>query len=176
MGRYDLTQYLLKRALSVKSDSAEVHSNLGVVLLAQKEQRLAILSFKKALQINANDSIASANLGAIYVAQKDYQKANIALETAYRRGMRDPKTLNNYAIASAAAGKFDRAEDMYKTVLKSDPNQREVLFNYATLLIEKMNKNSEGLEVLNRLKFVGGLEDSRNKINALENKAKAGIK
>jgi hypothetical protein len=39
-----------------------------------------------------------------------------------------------------------------------------------------MGKYQEGLDVINRLKFVGGPADTRNRIITLENKAKAGLK
>ena len=44
------------------------------------------------------------------------------------------------------------------------------------LKTQHLNKNQEGLDVLNRLKFVGTSPEMRNRINALENKAKAGVK
>ena len=47
---------------------------------------------------------------------------------------------------------------------------------YETLLVDHMKQYNEGLEIINRLKFVGGPEDTRNRIIALENKAKAGLK
>ena len=118
---------------------------------------------------------SASNLGAIYVQEKDFTKANVVLDTAYRKGVRDPKVLNNYAIALTASAKYDRAEDIYKLLMK-EQNNKEILFNYAVLLVERLGKYQDGLEVINRLKFVGGPADTRNKIIALENKAKAGLK
>lgn len=175
-GRFDLAKYLLSKALSVNSRSSELYSNLGIVQLAQKENREAVKSFRKALEVNSDDSVAAANLGAIYVQEKDYTKAQVVLETAYKKGLRDPRVMNNYAIALTAGKKYDRAEDLYKTILKEQNNNREVLFNYAVLLVDHMGKFQEGLDVINRLKFVGGPGDTRNRIIALENKAKTGLK
>lgn len=175
-GRYDLCRYLLKKAIAGNPKMAELHSNLGVVQLAQGEKRDAIKSFRKALEINRDEAVAAANVGAIYVQEKDYGKALVVLETAYRKGVRDPRVLNNYAVALAAHRKFEKAEDLYKTVLKDGNNNKEALFNYAVLLVDNMGKFQEGLEIINRLKFVGGPADTRNRIIALENKAKAGLK
>lgn len=174
--RFDLSKYLLNKALSGNPKMGELYSNLGVVQLAQSEQREAIQSFRKALDINGNDVVASANLGSIYAQEKDFVKAEVVLEVAYRRGVRDARVLNNYALALAARGKSGKAEEIYQILLKDHGNMKEGLYNYAILLVDNMGKYAEGLEVINRLKFVGGPPDSRNKIIALENKAKAGLK
>lgn len=174
--RFDLSRYLLNKGIGANPKMSELHSNMGIVQLAQNERRDAIKSFRRALEVNGADAVAAANLGAIYTQDRDYNKAVIVLETAYKRGVRDVRVLNNYGIALAATGKFDRAESLYQTVLKEDSNNKEALYNYATLLIDYMGKYQDGLEQINRLKFVGGPSEVRNRIIALENKAKAGIK
>lgn len=175
-GRHDLSRYLLNKGIAANARMSELHSNMGIVQLAENERREAIKSFRKALEINNSDGIAAANLAAIYTQEKDFNKAAVVCETAYKRGIRDPRFLNNYAIVLTAQQKFDKAEDMYEAVLKEDSNNKEALYNYATLLIDHMGKFQDGLEQINRLKFVGGPADTRNRIIALENKAKAGIK
>lgn len=174
-GRFDLCRYLLNKGISASPKTAELYSNLGVVQLAQGEQREAVQSFRKALEINSRDSVAAANLGAIYTREKDFGKAIIVLEIAYGSGIRDVRVLNNYAIALTAQKKYEKAEEIYKVLLKENSTNREYLFNYAILLVDEMGKFQEGLDIINRLKFVGGPADSRNRIIALENKAKAGL-
>jgi Flp pilus assembly protein TadD len=174
--RFDLARYLLSKAIVASPRMAELHSNMGIVQLAQKENRDAVKSFRKALEISSEDPVAASNLGAIYVQEKDYSKALVVLEIAHKKGVRDFRVLNNYAIALTAAKKFDRAAEIYKTVLKDQSSNREVLYNYVVLLIDHMGKYQDGLEALGRLKFVGGPGDTRNRIIALENKAKAGLK
>jgi tetratricopeptide (TPR) repeat protein len=175
-GRFEVARYLLAKALNTHQRSSELYSNLGIVQLAQNERRDAIKSFRQALDINNGDSVASANLGAIYVQEKDYNKALIVLETAYKKGMRDSRIAGNYAVALAANKNFAKAEEIYQSALKDQNGNKELLFNYAILLIDDLNKNQEGLDVLNRLKFVGSSSEMRNRINALEIKAKAGVK
>jgi Tfp pilus assembly protein PilF len=174
--RFDLSQYLLQKALSGQGKTSEIYSNLGIVQLAQNERREAVKSFRQALSINSSDAVAAANLGSIYTAEKDYAKAQMVLETAYNRGVKDVRVLNNYGIALTAGGKYDQAERIYSEALKASSGNKEALFNYAVLLIDHMQKFPQGIEVLNRLKFVGGPADTRNRIIALENKAKAGLK
>lgn len=175
-GRFEVSRYLLAKALNAHPRSSELYSNLGIIQLAQNERRDAVKSFREALNINSNDSVAAANLGAIYVQEKDYNKALIVLDTAYKRGMKDTRIMSNYGAALTAARRYDEADKIFSAALKDQNNNKELMLNYAILLIDHMNKNQEGIEVLNRLKFVGSSTEMRNRINALENKAKAGVK
>jgi Flp pilus assembly protein TadD len=175
-GKVDASKYLLNKAIAANPNAGEAYGNMGLIHLVNNERREAIKSFRKALDINPNDGIAGANAGSIYVAEKDYNKAVSVLQVAYNGGVRDGKTLNNYGVALTAVGKFDEASSVFQAGLKEQNNNRELLLNYAILLVDHMNKNKEGTDVLNRLKFVGPPSESRNRIIALENKAKAGLK
>jgi Flp pilus assembly protein TadD len=175
-GKIPAAKYLLSKATVANPNAGEVFSNIGLIHLANNEPRDAIKAFGKALALNPNDGIAAANAGSIYVIEKDYNKAATVLAVAYNNGIRDAKTLNNYAVALTAVGKFDDANAIYTAAIKEQNNNRELLLNHAILLIDHMNKTKEGLETLNRLKFIGPPSESRNRIIALENKAKAGVK
>lgn len=175
-GKIPAAKYLLSKAIAANPNAGEVYSNIGLVHLANNEPRDAIKAFGKALALNSNDGIAAANAGSIYVMEKDYNKAATVLAIAYNQGIKDVKTLNNYAVALTAVGKFDDASAIYTAAIKEQNNNRELLLNHAILLIDHMNKNKEGIETLNRLKFIGPPSESRNRIIALENKAKAGVK
>ena len=166
---------LFSKAIAASPKNASLQNNLGVVQWAQGETRDAVKSFRKALQINGQDGNAAANAGLIYLQDKDYSKAVVALEIAYQSGLRDHRLLNNYAIALTAQGKLNQAEGHYKNILKENSNKSDYLFNYSVLLIDKMEKYQDGLDNINRLKFVGGPAEVRNRIIALENKAKAGL-
>jgi Flp pilus assembly protein TadD len=175
-GRPLAARLFFSRAAQSAPRSAEIQNNQGLVSLAIGEEKEAIRSFKKALELNPSDAIAAANLGSIYVQEKDYGKALGVLEIAVRKGNRDAKTLNNYGVSLAAAGKYDEAKSAYNDALKISSNSQETLFNSAVLLIEHLKQYQNGLDQLNRLKSLGPAQDMRNKMNALENKAKTGIK
>lgn len=173
--RFEAAQYLLNKAIAVDSKSSDLHGNLGLVQLAKNDRRDAIKSFRKALELNSQDALAGANLGAVYVQEKDFNKAILALEIPVKKGMKDQKILNNYAISLAATGKAKEASEIYQNILKENPGHKEVMLNYSILLIEEMQKYKEGLDLLNRLKFVGTASESRQIIKDLEVKAKAGL-
>lgn len=176
MGRFDLSEYLLRQGIKATPNLSELHNNLGVVLLATQQNREAILAFRQAMVLNPNDPVAGANLGAIYVKEKDFSKAMFALDVAIRKGIKDSRTQLNYAVALTATGQATKAQKIYKDLLSENENNREALLNYSILLVDHLKQYKEGLELINRLKFVGGPADSRLSINELENRAKAGLK
>ena len=175
-GRYVAAQYLFNKALKIYPKEADLYNNLGLVLLATSERREALLTFKKGLQINSQSAIIGANLGSIYVKEKDFVKAEIALEIPIKRGLKDTKIQNNYAITLAARGKKQEAADLFDKLSKENPNSREIMYNNAIAKIEYLNQPKEGLDILNRLKFVGIPDDVKIEIKELENRAKAGLK
>lgn len=174
-GRFDYAAHLLGNAMQTEETRAELHSNMGLVSLARGEQAVAIRNFRRAIELNPSDSVSSANLGSIYVLNQDFVKAKIVLETAYRN-IKDVKVANNYAIALTATGDTSRARSVFQDALKANPNQKELLLNYAILLVDHLSQYKEGLDVINRLKFVGPPPESRSRLSALENKAQSGLK
>lgn len=173
---FQAARYFFSRALQVNPNSGELYNNLGLVSVAMNEQHDGIRNFRKALEINSSDGIAAANLGSIYVQEGDYVKASTVLEIAVKKGMRESRTLTNYGIALSAVGKYDSAKLALEDALKQNSSNKEALYALASLLVDRMKQYSDGLDHLNRLRFLGPGPEMRNKMNALENRAKTGIK
>lgn len=166
--QYPLAKSLLLRAQKIEAGAYEVHSNLGVVLLAIGEKNEALKSFKKAIELNPNDYVSASNAGSLYVIEQDFEKAAVVLDIAYSKGYRNTKVLSNYAIALTATGKYDKADKIYREALKENANSKEVLFNHAILLIQFLKKNEEGLEIVKKLKFLGVPEEGRKRLQDLQ--------
>ncbi|MEK6628962.1 MAG: tetratricopeptide repeat protein [Bdellovibrionota bacterium] len=169
-------ELLLNKALTSHPKSSAVYNNLGLIELAKNEKKEAINMFHKALELDSKNHSAAANIAAIYVKNKSYQYAVIALEKFADIKLIGVDSLNNYAIALQATGKLDDASDIYESILKKVPDHKSALLNFSILLIEKQAKYNDGLDIINRLKFVGIDNESRELIKNLENKAKAGLK
>ncbi len=175
-GKQNLAVYYFSKALEARPNGAEALGNLGTLELSRNETRKGIQFLRKSIAQPSGNARAAATLGSFYIKQKDYHKAATVLEMAYQKGMRDSAVTNNYGAALMGIGANDKALEVLKTSLKANPNQKEALLNISILLIENMKKPSEGLEYLNKLKFMGGGPESRNRINILENKANPGLK
>lgn len=175
-GRVEAAEYLLNKAMTIDNNRSELFGNLGLIKAAQGEKREAIKAFRKGLELNNQDPVIGANLGSIYVKEKDYAKAELSLEIPVKKGTKDMKVLNNYAIALTGTGKYAKAEEYYEKLIKDYPGQRDIMLNYSIFLIDHKQKYRDGLDMINRLKFVGVPTESRNLIKDLESKAKAGLK
>lgn len=174
--QYEAATLLLSKALSANPNASEVYNNFGLIELAKNNQKEAINMFRKALQVNPDNHFAAANVAAIYAREKDYSKVIFTLEKAVNNNKASANALNNYAIALVATGKPDAAENYYEKILKETPDNKNYILNFAILLIGKQAKYQEGLDLINRLKFVGTDNESRQVIKELEIKAKAGLK
>lgn len=175
-GNSEAAIMLLNKMISIEPRSSSAHANLGLVYLGRNEKREAIDMFKKALEYDSDNHTAAANLGAIYAKEKDYNKALIALEETIESGKADEATMNNYAIALSATGKAQEAASIYEKLLSKNTSNKNAMLNLAIVYIDKLNKFDEGLDLINRLKFVGPDLEARQTIKELENKAKAGLK
>ncbi len=167
---------MFDKALKADPRLAAAHSNRGLVYLSQKEDSSALKEFRKALEVDPVNGIAAANIGSIYIENKDYTKALVAMEIAYRQNSKDVKVLNNYGIALTANEKYPQAKDVYKKAMDLNPGNKDIMLNYAILLIEHLNASKDGLDLLSKIRFLGPSPEVRNRINVLENSAKAGLK
>ncbi len=175
-GKNLAAMYFFNKSLQVQPNQPEVYTNIGMVQLSMKERREALKSFKKALEVGAADGIAAANLGSIYATEGDYFKALPVLDRAVKSGVKDTRVYNNYGVSLAANGRYEEAKEIYEQAIKLGASNREAHFNLAILYIDHLNNPKAGLDMLGKLRFLGLGEGMRDRINSLENKAKAGIK
>jgi Flp pilus assembly protein TadD len=167
---------MIARALEKKPPTATLYNNLGVILLEEGEPGAALVNFKKALNLDDHHPETIANLGSLYVQSGDFVKALSLLEEAYGKNKSNFGLGNNYAIALRAAKKYDKSKEVYEELLKKNSRDVAVLLNYAILLIDYMNQPKDGLEYVNKVKFIEmDRKDVLTRANALEKKAKSGL-
>lgn len=175
-GRFKAAQWMFSQAITQNPAVSDLHTNMGVSFLGLGDRREAMKSFRKAIELDPTNSLAAANIGSMYIQEQDFQKAMIALEIASEKIKGDYRIYNNYGIALMANGNFEKAEDSFQKALKAKPNDQDASFNLASLYINHVGKLDQGLEILNRLKFLGPKSELRSQIISLENKAKMGLK
>jgi Flp pilus assembly protein TadD len=176
-GRPLAAKLFFNKVLQSKPKSSEAYSNMGLVYWQLKETKNAIAAFRKSIEFGGANSSAAINLGSLYLENRDFHKAYSALNlVAASNSMRDLNFLNNIAMAAAMDGKNDEAEKYYKEALSKHSTSKELLYNFAIFQIDHQKKFKEGIETLDRLKLLGLGEDMKNNTNALENRAKAGVK
>jgi Tfp pilus assembly protein PilF len=178
--KYGLAKIILNRALKDHDNEPSLHNNLGIISLAEGNQRKAIASFKKAISIKNEYVIASTNLASIYLEYQDYGRALPPLESGYgyvksdiSKGNKDAfGVANNYALALSNNNEYKKAQEIYKDLLSANGRNSTVLWNYAILLIEKLKNKSEGKNILNKFRFVSSDPESERQADELDEKLK----
>lgn len=174
-GKMKAAEFFFNKAIKSHPNSVGLYNNLGLLKLSQNENREAVNLFKAGMTQKSDDKKILANLGSLYVMNKDFQNAEIALAPLYKSGTKDLKLISNYAVALVGTNKMTEATAVYEKALAENQSSREIMLNYSIHLIENVKNNKLGLDLINRLKFVGVPEEARNVIKDLENKAKAGL-
>jgi tetratricopeptide (TPR) repeat protein len=167
---------LINKSLAVNPKLAATYNNLGLLELASDNKNGAVNAFRKAHELDPENYFSACNVASIYAQEKDYKKVIYSLEKAVINEKADLNCLSNFGIALAATGKIQEAAQAYEKILKTNNAHKSTMLNFAILMIEKQGKFKEGLDLINRLRFVGVPNESREVIKELEIKAKAGLK
>lgn len=163
---------LLARAIEKGQPNASILNNYGLMMLSEGDELAAAENFKKALRLDESHAEANANLGSHYAKGGDWKKALPRLQKAWSAGRQDSAIANNYALALKGEGEHEKARQIFEEASKRNNKDPILLLNYASLLIETMNRPKEGLPLVYRVKFLEtDRKDVLNRANVLERKA-----
>ncbi len=174
--KYNMAKLILERALKAHPNRAELKNNLALVHFQLDNKKLGLQNLKEAAQNSDSEGEANLNLSSIYVEHRDYQKALGPLSNIYPKIRSKLATksraatalANNYAVALLGTGDKDKAEKVFKEATVAGIRDTNLLFNYATFLVEQGKDKEEAYKMISRLKF---LSDDRNllrKVDKLE--------
>lgn len=144
-GRHTEALQFLAEALKVKADSADAHSNQGVVLNALRRFDDAIASFDRAIKLKPAHAEAFVNRGA---ALGQLGKLDDAL-ACYERGAELKPAYHaahyNAGNALIALNRIEEALARYDRALALSPNNPETLNNRGNALL-RLGRPAEALE------------------------------
>jgi predicted O-linked N-acetylglucosamine transferase (SPINDLY family) len=134
IGKLDEAVKSFKKALTIKSDYAEVHYNLGVTFQELGQLDAAVKSYEKALAIKPDYTNACNNLGVtlqelgqLDAAVKSYEKA-LAIKPDFA------DACNNLGITLKKLGQLDAAVKSYEKALAIKPDFAEAHNNLGNVL------------------------------------------
>ena len=168
-GRIALARIIFERALKIYPKKSELHHNIGMISLKERQKQEAVLSFEKSLRYNRGYLPSLVSLSSLYLENRD-AKALPLLERAYDQAEESKdwfKIANNYAVSLAWAGDFKKARSVYKQILRKNKATSLSLINYAILLIEQFEDNEKAREVLEQADFLAQNKSDQNRIKAL---------
>lgn len=126
----------MQKAADLLSNDAEIHNNLGNVLVEQGDLINAENCYRRALEISPNYPQAHHNLGTLLLALNRLEEA----EKSYRQAIRlNPYySKAHYQLASTlrALGRIEEAEKSYRQVIAINANDALAYNNLAGILRE----------------------------------------
>ena len=149
LGKLEQAADSYRRALKIKPDIAEVHSNLGDVLRSLGRTEEAVASYQKALQFKPDLVIANNNLGAALIDLGEPDKAVASLTRALQIEPELADAHNNLAMALNELGKPEEAVTSLTRALQINPDFAEAHNNLGATLND-LGKPEEAIASFNR--------------------------
>lgn len=114
---YAAAENVLRKALLIKPDDAEMHNHLGLALKNQGRYREASAAYQNALKLKPDCYEAMNNLAVTYEMLGDREKARALYKKALSLNPSYAEAHLNYALLLEAEGKNSEAESHYYTFL-----------------------------------------------------------
>ncbi|MGC6482494.1 MAG: DUF6165 family protein [Synechococcus sp.] len=140
-GKIDELISLLNRALLLKPDYPEAHSNLGNAFKEKGDLNAAINSYKIARQLQPNNPYTHFNLGNTLQEKDDLNGAIASYNTAIRLNPDDSVAHNNLGNVLKEQGNLSAAIASYNTALTLNPDYPQAHNNLGNALQEKGDLN-----------------------------------
>ncbi len=144
-GRYDQAITLLKRALSVKPDSARANFDLAYAYIKLGRFALAIEPAKEAVRLDPTNVKARLSLGYAYEFTRQFDLATAAYQQAIKIDPNSPLPYNNLGAMAGRRGRHEEEVEWYKQAIKLDPNFDMAQTNLGMALL-KLGRWDEGIE------------------------------
>jgi predicted O-linked N-acetylglucosamine transferase (SPINDLY family) len=129
LGQLDDAVASYQRAVALKPDLAEAHSNLGIALQALGQLENAAQSFRRAVELKPDFAEAHSNFGITLESLGQFDNA----VKSYRRALELQPGLaeahNNLGIALQALGQLEDAAACYRSAVEIKPDYPEALSN-----------------------------------------------
>ena len=123
-----------RKAIEIKPDFAEAHSNLGNILSDLGKLEDAEISFRKAIEINPNFANAQYNLGGILIDIGKSKEAEVHTRKAIEINPNFTDAYLNLGNILKDIGKLKEAEVHTRKAIEINPNFAEAHYNLGNVL------------------------------------------
>lgn len=175
-GKPGLSYLILARALKDHQNEATLHNNVGVVLQAQKQDRMAQSSYRKAIELNSKHNEALMNLGAIQTEFGDGQAGVASLEVPFKNKGKDAglALANNYAVNLSRIGQLDKAKKIFEEYTEKSSNVPPIVWlNYAILMIDRQKDFKDGQRPLNKARYNSDEPSIQRRVEELDSRMRS---
>jgi tetratricopeptide (TPR) repeat protein len=133
--RYAEAEPWFRRALQIRSDSADVWNDLGKVLALLSRPEEAVDSFRKAIAVDRDHARAHLNLAATLVELNRPAEAEAAARRSVEIDPENPSAANNLGLVLQQCGRLSEAERAYREGLRLEPDHPELHANLGNVLV-----------------------------------------
>ena len=162
-GKLEIAIKKFKEAITLKSNYAEAHYNLGVSLGEIGQIQEAIQCYKNAINIKKEYPDAHNNLGNIYLDMGQYELSieHFEWSVAYKPDFAE--AYNNLGIANRVIGRLDEAAKNIDKALSINPNFVSAA-NCRCLLYQDINQQEDAIKFYEK-----ALQLDSNFVDAINN-------
>ena len=136
---------LIKKALILKPEYAEAHSNLGYGLTQLKRYEEALPCFERAVALKPQYPEAYYNWGIALEALKRYKESVACYKKAVAYNPNYYEAYNNCGSALVALKRFEEALQFYKNAIELKSDHPDLYSNYGSVLHE-LGRYEEAVE------------------------------
>lgn len=148
-GKLDEAMAYYQRALSYRSNYAEIHFFLGNALDHKGRLDEAIAEYRRALASGPMREQTHIFLGVALAKQKNVEEAMASYQAALKINPESAVAHNNLARLLHTQGRTEEAADHYGAALKFDPDFAPAFNNLGVMLLQQ-GRPADGVEQLRR--------------------------
>jgi type IV pilus assembly protein PilF len=140
MGRLELAEDKLLRAISTDKGIPEAYNALGVLYEQRGQPGLAVEQYRRALDLQSNYTRARINYGRVLCATGQGDRGASELGRVVDTGLGNPvraEVLEGLGMCSLVEGDPDRAEEYFREALTLEPRLSRTLLEMSNLTLER---------------------------------------
>ena len=146
-------------AKAAQVEKAADQNQEAAMFIGQGQYTKAEQLLKEALTEDMTYAPAHNNLGLVYYHSQQYYTAAWEFEYAVKLMDNASEPLNNLGMVYEAVGQYEEAQDYYKRAYEADPNNVQIIGNYARNHVRQGLKNDQLRKLLDEIVLRDDRED-----------------
>lgn len=134
-----------KAILEKDPEVPEVHLNLGMIYVAQKDDASAEAAFQKALELRPGYGDAASSLARLYQSMGQGEKAMAIMEQITSANPSDPKAQFSRGLMLMNGGKTEEAAKAFEAATVADPTMADAWYWLGSQLLN-LGRNDEAVK------------------------------
>ena len=135
--KWEKARQLYLQALTMKSDSPDIHQGLAMVCFQLRDLPSAAYHFKEVTRLDPQRAGAFINLGAVYNLLEQYDDALATLRQGIQLDSHRAEGYYNLGLVFRRKDQNEQAIQAYREALRLNPRMADAHYNLANMYLEK---------------------------------------